>query len=122
MDLAHSGLLKTNSAFFSKPVHKWLDASRKQVIIELVNLGPVIVDFAGFEPDGTQNVVEDGMEADVAEAQFIDGLLELPLAIIANECARKVGPHRQVEEPVERLGCLRDIELNVALTWLRRSR
>ena len=32
------------------------------------------------------------MEANVAEAQFIDGLFELQLTIIANECAGEIGP------------------------------
>src|SRR5271157_5834760 len=100
--------------------NKWLNAPREQVIIELVDLCPVIGDFAVLESDGAQNVVEDGMEANVAEAEFIDSLFELQLAVIANECTRKIGPHRQVEEAVERPGCLSDVEFNAALSWLRR--
>ena len=100
--------------------HKWLDAPREQVIIELVDLGPVVDCLTVLDANGAQNIVEDGMEADVAEAQFIDGFLELQLAIVANECAREIGPHRQIEESVERLGCLSGIEFNAALSWLRR--
>jgi len=72
--------------------NKWLDTAREQVIIELVDLCPVIDCFAVLDSDGAQNIVEDGVEANVAEAQFIDGSCELQLAIIANECAWKVGP------------------------------
>jgi len=39
---------------------------------------------------------------------------ELSLTVVANECARIVGAHRQVEESVERFGGLCFIEVNMA--------
>ena len=36
------------------------------------------------------------------KAEFVDSRFEQRLPVVANECARKVGAYRQVEEPVER--------------------
>src|ERR1019366_2696261 len=84
---------------------KWFDSTRQQAIIELVYFGPVVDVLPVFAANRAQYVVE----ANVAEAEFVDGRLELRLAVVANECARIVGAYRQVEEPVERSDSLCNI-------------
>ena len=83
---------------------KWLDAARQQVIVELVYFGPVVDVLPVFDSHRAQYVVEDRMETNVAEAEFVDGSPQLCLTVVANECARIVGAHRQIEESVERFG------------------
>ena len=86
----------------------------QQVIVELVDFGPVVDGLAVFDVDRAQYVVEDRVEADVAEAEFVDGSLELCLAVVADQCAGIVGADRQVEEPVERFGSTSYVEVNMA--------
>jgi hypothetical protein len=64
---------------------KWLDATRQQVIVELVCFGLVVDVLAVFHSHRSHYVVEDRIETNVAEAEFIDRSLELRLAVVANE-------------------------------------
>jgi hypothetical protein len=70
---------------------KWLDATREQIIVELVYFGPVVGVLAVFDSHRAQYIAEDRMETNVAEAEFIDRSLELCLAVVANERAGIVG-------------------------------
>ncbi len=99
--------------------NKWFDVPREQVIVKQIKLGPVILRLAILDPDRAQNVMEDGMETNVAESEFIGSGFQLGLAVTANERAREVGAYRQIEEPVDRLGRLRNVEFNMANDWLR---
>src|ERR1022692_4488256 len=96
---------------------KWSDSTRQKVIVELVYFGPVVNVLPVLDANRAQYVVKDGVEADVAEAEFVDSRFELRLAVVANECARKVGAYRQVEEPVERSDRLCQVEVNAARCW-----
>jgi hypothetical protein len=46
--------------------------SGEEVIVELINLGPVIGRFAILDPKRAKHVVEDGVETDIAKSQFVD--------------------------------------------------
>lgn len=81
-----------------------LDVAGQQIVIELVDAGPVVDGFAVFDADGAEHVMKDGVEANVAEAEFVDGEFELGLAVGADEGAGIVRADGEVEEAVDRTG------------------
>src|SRR6266542_4236626 len=81
-----------------------LDPPREHIVIKLVDAAPIICDSAvGMLLHRAQHVVENGVEAQVAETELVDRGLELPLGIVPTHRARIIRAHRQVEEAVERL-------------------
>ena len=81
-----------------------LDSLGEQVVVKLVDAGPVV----GHMPvrpllHRAERIVKDGVEADVAKAEFVDGDLELTLSVVATHRTGIIGADRQIEEMVERL-------------------
>ena len=44
--------------------------------------------------------MKDSVKTDIAKAEFINSHFELSLAVLANQCARKIGPHRKIKETI----------------------
>ena len=86
--------------------------SGQQVVIELVDLGPLVDGLVVLDLHRSEKVVEDGVKADVAKAKFLRRDLELRLAILPNEGARKIGAHREIEEAIYRAGDFIEIRDN----------
>ena len=66
---------------------------RQQVVVELVDLRPVIHGLAVLHFHRSQYVVKNRVKAYVAKAELIHCQLELGLAVIANQRSRVIGPH-----------------------------
>ena len=66
-------------------LNEWLDVPRLQVVVELVYLRPVIDGLSVLDTHGSQHVVKDVMESQVAEPELVDCKLELRLAVISNQ-------------------------------------
>lgn len=49
------------------------------------------------------------MEANVAEAEFIHGTLELRLAVVANQSAGIVRSHGEIEKAIDGAGCMPEV-------------
>ena len=75
-------------------LNKWPDVPGQQIVIELVDLRPVVDGLAIFDSHCPQHIVKDRVEADIAKAEFIGSELELRLAVIANQRSGKIGPDR----------------------------
>ncbi|EEF25795.1 conserved hypothetical protein, partial [Ricinus communis] len=65
--------------------HERLDAHLQQAVIQVIDPGPVVHRLAVHLLVRAQHVVEDGVEADVAEAQFIARDLQLRQAVVADQ-------------------------------------
>jgi hypothetical protein len=68
------------------------DVPGQQVVIELVDLRPVVDSLSIFDAHRSQHIVKDGVKTDIAKAEFIHGdKLELRLAVIANQRSGVIG-------------------------------
>ena len=81
---------------------KRLDVPRQQIVIELVDLRPVIHGLSIFDSNRSQHVVEDRVETNVAKTEFVRDELQLRLAVIANQRAGIIRADRQIEEAIDR--------------------
>jgi hypothetical protein len=90
------------------------DLLRQQRIIELVDLRPVIDDPRIRLAHRAEDIVEDVVEADVAEAELVDRGLELRLAVAADQRAREIRADRQVEGSIDRICGLGGIDDDAA--------
>src|ERR1035438_1466898 len=79
---------------FETELDKRPDAPGQQVVIKLVDLRPVVDGLAIFHSHCSQHVVKDRVKTDIAKAEFIHSELELSLAVIPNQRARKIRPNR----------------------------
>src|ERR1035438_57574 len=61
------------------------DVPGEQIVVESIDLRPVVDSLAVLNVDSTQHVVEYRVKTDVAKAEFIGGELELSLAVIADQ-------------------------------------
>ena len=98
-----------------------LDVLRQQIVVELVDLRPVISQLSVLDSHRPQHVVKDRVESDVAKAELVRDELELRLAVSANQRARKIGADRQIEEAVDGPGRRTDIHDNVTGRYLQRA-
>ena len=64
---------------------------RQQIVVELVDLRPVIDGLSIFDADRSQNIMEDGVEAYVAKTKFACYKFELRLAVIPNQRSGIIG-------------------------------
>ena len=93
---------------------EWLDVTCKQIVVEAVDSRPVVNGLAILDADCLQHVVKDGVEPDVAEAELVDGDLELRLAIVAYEGAGVIGADGEIEETIDRAVGLANVSLDDA--------
>jgi len=63
----------------------------QQIVIEFVDLRPVVYGLAVFGANCTQHIVEDRMESNVAKPEFVYGNSELCLTVVPNERAWVIG-------------------------------
>jgi len=79
----------------SKPeLDKRPDVPGQQVVIELVDLRPVVNRRPILDLHCSQHVVKDRVESYIAKAKLVDSRLELFLAIVANKRAWIVRSNR----------------------------
>ncbi len=72
---------------------KWLDMPRQQIVVELVDLRPVVYGLSIFNADRSQNIMEDRVESNVAKTEFACDKFELRLAVIPNQGSGIIGAH-----------------------------
>ncbi len=78
-----------------------LDVTCEEVVIELVDGGPIVSDAPVWSLlHRAERVVENGVEAEVAKAELVDRGFELRLGIVAAHRAGIIGADRQIEEAV----------------------
>jgi hypothetical protein len=92
-----------------------LDAPRQQRVVEPVDAAEVEAQTAaGVARHGLEHVVEDGVKAQVAKAQFVHCGLELRQRVLAQQGAGIVGADAVVEEAVQRRAGAPQVELDAA--------
>ena len=96
---------------------KWSDVPGQQVIVKLVDLGPVINRLAVLDSDSTEHIVENRIEPNAAKPEFVGDGLELQMSVVMDQSIEEVRADRQLEEAIERLGRPSNIKLDVALSW-----
>ena len=65
-------VLGCRQGFWSKAkLDKWLDMARQQIVVELVDLRPVIHGFLVFDAHRSEDIMEDGVESNVAKTKLI---------------------------------------------------
>lgn len=89
------------------------DAPCKQRVVELVDPAEVVGWAAVDLARRAQDVVEDVVEANVPEVEFVDGGLQLRQVLRTAGGAGIVGPDRQVEETVHRRLGARQVQRHV---------
>ena len=97
--------------------HERADAHREQPVVEPVDAGPVVDRLAVDLAVGAEHVVEDGVETDVAKAQFRPCRLQLREAVVAHQRAGVIGADGEVEEAIQRRGLPLHIDVDVSCPW-----
>ena len=76
---------------FKTELDEWLDMHRQQLVIELVDLRPVISRVAARDSHCSEYVVKNRVKTYIAKPQLIGDDLELRLAVGTNQSAGKIG-------------------------------
>ncbi|MDB6083659.1 MAG: hypothetical protein JWN43_1540 [Gammaproteobacteria bacterium] len=72
----------------------------QKIVIELVDLPPIVDDPAVLGANGSKDIVKDGVKPEVTKAELVRDELELGLTVIADQCPRKIRSDRQIEEAI----------------------
>lgn len=86
----------------------------QQRVVQLIQFGPVVDQFAVYRFDGTEHVMKHIVEAEITEAQLVDRRHQMRLGIAADQRAGEIRADRQVVETIDRRASRGQIQLDRA--------